>query len=342
MLIDEFDFTLPDELIAQVPSRERDSSRLMVLNRASGLIEHRAFCDLPGYLRPGDVLVINNTKVYPARINGVKSGTGGSVEALLVKDKGGGSFEALVKGRVKEGLGITFDGGLTATVGEDLGGGRRIIIFACKDGLDAAIDAVGRMPLPPYISKDARGEDFDRERYQTVYASERGAVAAPTAGLHFTGGLLDSIRESGVLVAPITLHVGIGTFMPVRESVVERHVMHEEQYSISPSSADLINSARRNGGRVFAVGTTSARAIESASSSDGEVQACGGETGIFIYPGYKFKAVDALVTNFHLPKSTLLMLVCALAGKDRVLAAYAEAIRKRYRFYSYGDAMLVI
>ncbi len=342
MLIDEFDFTLPDELIAQEPSRERDSSRLMVLNRANGFVEHKVFHDLPGYFRPGDVLVINNTKVYPARVKGVKSGTGGAVEALLAKDLGGGNFEALVRGKIREGSGIVFDGGLDAMAGKDLGGGRWVISFSMKDGLDEAIDAVGRMPLPPYISQDGRGEEFDRERYQTVYAAERGAVAAPTAGLHFTGGLLDRIRESGVLVAPITLHVGIGTFMPVRESVVERHVMHEEQYSISSSSAELINSARRRGGRVFAVGTTSARAIESASSADGEVKACGGETGIFIYPGYKFKAVDALITNFHLPKSTLLMLVCALAGTENVFAAYAVAVKEKYRFYSYGDAMLVI
>lgn len=343
MFLGEFDYTLPEELIAQEPSSVRDASRLMVLDRQSGAISHRVFRDLVDYLKPGDVLVVNNTRVFPARLIGAKEKTGGSTEALLLKKLGGGRYEALVKGRVNEGVTVVFGGRLKAAVESDLGGGRKVLSFfgGPEDAVEKAIEDVGQMPLPPYIRPETRDEGRDRERYQTVYASRPGAVAAPTAGLHFTPGLMAAIRDKGVEVAEVTLHVGIGTFKPVREEVIERHEMGEEEYLVPPESADAINAAKAEGRRVIAVGTTSARTLESASAEDGRLAAGSGNTRLFIYPGYRFEVVDALVTNFHLPKSTLLMLVCALAGREKVLGAYAEAVSGGYRFYSYGDAMFI-
>ncbi len=342
MLLDEFDYLLPQELIAQRPADERESSRLMVLQRETGALEHARFSDLPGFLRAGDVLVINDTRVFPARLTGVKPDTGGRVEALLLKDIGEGRYEALAKGKMKAGTALMFGKGLEAEVEEDMGGGRKVLRFKDTGGLDEAIEGQGKMPLPPYITHDGRDEAQDRIRYQTVYAKKRGAVAAPTAGLHFSLSLLEKIKEMGVIIAPVTLHVGIGTFLPVREEIVEHHEMQEEEYEVGAESAGAVNAARDEGRRVIAVGTTSARTLESAAGPDGIISPGASRTSLYIYPGYKFKAVDALITNFHLPKSTLLMLVCALAGRDRVMAAYEEAVRQRYRFYSYGDAMFIV
>jgi len=342
MLVSDFDYNLPPELIAQEPARERSSSRLMVLDRAGGGITHAMFNELPGFLRPGDVLVVNDTKVFPARLTGEKAGTGGGVEALLLKDMGQGRYEALVRGRMKDGAPLVFGGRLEARVEADLGGGLKVLRFRDMDGLDEAIEELGRMPLPPYIPQEGRDEAKDRVRYQTVYAKKRGAVAAPTAGLHFTHALLETIKAMGVIVAPVTLHVGVGTFMPVREEIVERHEMHEEEYEVGEETASVVNEAKAGGRRVVAVGTTSARTLEAASGPDGRVKSGLSSTSIYIYPGYKFRVVDALITNFHLPKSTLIMLVCALAGRETVMKAYDEAVRSGYRFYSYGDAMFVI
>jgi len=346
MRLSDFDYDLPPELIAQSPAGVRDASRLMTLDRRTGDITHGVFRDLAGYLRPGDVLVVNDTRVYPARLRGRKSATGGAVEALLTKDLGGGRYRALVKGGPRPGTTIDFDGGLRAEVeaaGEDEGGGgARILSFESGAPIDERLDEVGSMPLPPYIAASGRDEVRDRERYQTVYAKKRGAVAAPTAGLHFTPELLRRLEEGGVSTVPVTLHVGPGTFMPVRADMVEDHVMEEEEYEVTAEAAEAINEARRSGGRVVAVGTTSLRTLESAAGEDGEVRPGNGSTGLFIYPGYRFRAVDALITNFHLPRSTLLMLVSAFAGRERVLGAYREAVAGGYRFYSYGDAMLIL
>jgi len=341
MLVSDFDYELPPALIAQAPTEKREASRLMLMDRASGALDHGRFSDLPEYLRPGDVLVVNDTRVFPARLTGVRPDTGGRVETLLLKDLGGGSYRALTRGNLPVGSVALLGERLTARVVEDLGGGKKVITFDDAEGLELAIEELGRMPLPPYIDQSQRDERYDRERYQTVYAKKRGAVAAPTAGLHFTDSLLVKIREIGVEVAPVTLHVGIGTFTPVREDIVEDHVMDTEEYEISLDTAEKVNAARREGRRVVAVGTTSLRALESAASPDGFISAGESSTGIFIYPGYSFRVVDALVTNFHLPKSTLLMLVCAFAGRDNTLAAYATAVREGYRFYSYGDAMFI-
>jgi len=341
MLVSEFTFDLPPELIAQKPSEVRDASRLMVVRRAAGGMEHARFANLPEHLTPGDVMVVNDTRVYPARLDGVKEDSGGAVEALLVRAMGGGRYTALMRGRTRPGAKILFAGRLGAVVEEDLGEGRKVIRFDQPDGLEAELDTVGRMPLPPYIGQGETDEPFNRERYQTVYADKRGAVAAPTAGLHFTPELMGKVEAMGVTVARVTLHVGIGTFMPVRVDKVEDHVMEEEEYEVTPEASDAINAARAAGGRIVAVGTTSARTLESAADGSGRVRPGSGGTRLFAYPGYRFKAVDALVTNFHLPKSTLLMLVSALAGKDTILRAYEEAVRRRYRFYSYGDAMFI-
>lgn len=340
MRVSEFDYNLPPELIAQAPSAVRDASRLMVVERSTGAVSHNRFSDLPGFLRPGDVLVLNDTRVYPARITGVKESSGGTVEALLLKDMGGGRYSALMRGKPKQGARLVF-GGLCASVESDLGGGMKLIRFEDVEGLSGELERIGRMPLPPYIDQDARQEGEDRERYQTVYASRRGAVAAPTAGLHFTPELIARIKGMGVGVVTVTLHVGIGTFMPVRVDTVEDHLMEEEEYEVTKEAADAINTAKASGGRVVAVGTTSARTLESAAGQDGVVVPGSSGTRLFIYPGYRFRAVDALVTNFHLPKSTLLMLVSALAGVDTVRTAYEEAVRQGYRFYSYGDAMFI-
>jgi len=340
MRVSEFDYHLPQELIAQAPAKLRDSSRLMALERATGALAHRRFSDLPEYLRAGDVLVVNDTRVYPARLKGVKSASGGGVEALLVREMERGVYVALMKGAPRPGTRLLFGGALSAVVEKDAGDGKRVIRFDDPDHLEEAVDRLGRMPLPPYIDQSARDEEEDRERYQTVYARKRGAVAAPTAGLHFTPELISRVEASGVDVVSVTLHVGLGTFMPVRVESVEEHVMEFEAYEVTPGSAELINKARAAGGRVVAVGTTTTRTLESAFR-DGRVASGSSETGLFIYPGYEFKAVDALVTNFHLPKSTLLMLVSAFAGRGLVLHAYEEAVRQGYRFYSYGDAMII-
>ncbi|MGA2191794.1 MAG: tRNA preQ1(34) S-adenosylmethionine ribosyltransferase-isomerase QueA [Nitrospirota bacterium] len=339
MLLSEFDYNLPQELIAQRPLPERDASRLLTLDRKTGLVSHRTFRDIVGCLRPGDVLVINNTKVTPSRLVGEKV-SGGKIEALLLKNSGGGRYEALMKSRLSPGAEVVFGGVISASVLEDLGGGRKVIQFKGGEAAAEELSKIGRMPLPPYIGKEMRDEESDRERYQTVYAASPGAVAAPTAGLHFTGQLLDEMAAAGVHVAQVTLHVGPGTFMPVREEIIESHVMEEEEFFIPQESAAAVNAAKSEGRRIIAVGTTSARTLESAYK-DGSIGTGRGITGLFIYPGYEFKVVDALITNFHLPKSTLLMLICALAGRDKVMKAYSEAIRLKYRFYSYGDAMFI-
>jgi len=338
MLIEDFDYELPKELIAQSPASERDKSRLMVLPRGAGSIRHGIFSDLPQYLQPGDVMVINDAKVVPSRLMGTKA-TGGRIEALILRRIGEERYEALIKGKNAPGTAIIFTPELQAAVEEDLGGGRKVIRFS-KPGAEEAIRKAASMPLPPYIDPSGRDADRDRERYQTVYAARPGAVAAPTAGLHFTEALLWEIKEKGVSVVSVTLQVGPGTFMPVREKVIERHEMEEEEYSVPEETADVVNRALAEGRRVIAVGTTSARTLESAFR-DGRVWPGEARTRLFIYPGYEFKAIRAIVTNFHLPKSTLLMLICAFAGRDKTLSAYREAARAGYRFYSYGDAMFI-
>jgi len=340
MRVSEFDYHLPPELIAQAPAKLRDSSRLMALERATGVLAHRRFSDLPEYLRPGDVLVVNDTRVYPARLTGTKAASGGAVEALLVRELERGVYMALMKGAPRPGAQLLFGGALCAVVERDEGDGKRVIRFNDPDHIEEAVDRLGRMPLPPYIDQTERDENEDRERYQTVYAKKRGAVAAPTAGLHFTHELISKVKAAGVAVVSVTLHVGLGTFMPVRAERVADHVMEFEEYEVSPGAADIINKARAAGGRVVAVGTTTTRTLESAFR-DGEVASGSSQTGLYIYPGYRFKAVDAIVTNFHLPKSTLLMLVSAFAGRELVLSAYQTAVKHRYRFYSYGDAMFI-
>ncbi|MGC2425096.1 MAG: tRNA preQ1(34) S-adenosylmethionine ribosyltransferase-isomerase QueA [Nitrospirota bacterium] len=341
MLIDDFDYELPKELIAQSPVQERDQSRLMVLPRGAGSIRHGIFSDLPEYLQAGDVMVINDAKVVPSRLIGTKA-TGGRIEALILRNIGGGRYEALVKGKTAPGTAIIFTPELQAAVEEDLGGGKKVIKFSMpeSEGTEDAIREAASMPLPPYIDPSGRDAERDRERYQTVYAARPGAVAAPTAGLHFTENLLRKIKEKGVAVVSVTLQVGPGTFMPVREEVIERHKMEEEEYNVPEDTSYAVNCALAEGRRVIAVGTTSARTLESAFR-DGRVWPGEGRTRLFIYPGYEFKAIRAMVTNFHLPKSTLLMLICAFAGRDKTLSAYREAVRTGYRFYSYGDAMLI-
>ncbi len=338
MLIEDFDYELPKELIAQSPASERDKSRLMVLPRGAGSIRHGIFSDLPEYLGPGDVMVINDAKVVPSRLMGTKA-TGGRIEALILRRIGEERYEALIKGKTAPGTEVIFTTELQAAVEEDLGGGKKVIRFS-KPGAEEAIRKAASMPLPPYIDPSGRDADRDRERYQTVYAARPGAVAAPTAGLHFTEALLREIKEKGVSVVSVTLQVGPGTFMPVREEVIERHEMEEEEYSVPEETADAVNRALAEGRRVIAVGTTSARTLESAFR-DGQVRPGEARTRLFIYPGYEFKAIRAIVTNFHLPKSTLLMLICAFAGRDKTLSAYQEAVRAGYRFYSYGDAMFI-
>ncbi len=347
MRVDEFDYLLPEDLIAQVPLANRDESRLLVLDRSTGSTRHRRFRDVKEYLRPGDVLVVNDTKVIPARMYGRRS-TGGKIEVLLLKDLGGDDWECLVKPGHKTRTGDVFtihgregDGSappLRGTVKGRTGYGGRIIHWDYEGSWNDVLSRVGRVPLPPYI-KTPLG---DPARYQTVYAKTPGSAAAPTAGLHFTPGLLDEIREMGVLIEAVTLNVGLGTFRPVTAETVEAHVMHEEYFEISRSTADALNAARKRGGRLFAVGTTVVRSLESCSTEDGEVRPFAGETNIFIYPPYRFKVVDHMITNFHLPKSTLLMLVSAFAGKEAILRAYEEAVSLRYRFFSFGDAMLIL
>ncbi|WP_027407933.1 tRNA preQ1(34) S-adenosylmethionine ribosyltransferase-isomerase QueA [Anoxybacteroides tepidamans] len=342
MKIDLFDFYLPEELIAQTPLPDREASRLMVLDKRTGETKHETFRAILSYLREGDCLVLNDTRVLPARLYGEKEDTGAKIEVLLLKQVEGDRWETLVKPakRVKEGTKIIFgDGRLTAICRETLEHGGRMLEFFYDGIFYEVLESLGEMPLPPYIKEQLD----DRERYQTVYARERGSAAAPTAGLHFTEKLLEDIRQKGVHIAFITLHVGLGTFRPVNVENIEEHDMHAEFYQMTEGTARLLNEVKERGGRIIAVGTTSTRTLETiASRHNGTFVAESGWTDIFIYPGYEFKAIDGMVTNFHLPKSTLIMLVSALAGRENVLRAYEEAVKERYRFFSFGDAMLII
>lgn len=344
LTLHDFSYDLPEELIAQEPSAERDGCRLMVAHRAEERLEHRIFRDVLEYLRPGDVLVINDSKVIPARMYGKKADTGIEMEVLLLKQHSLDTWEALTRPgrRAKVGTSILFgDGLLRAEVIDVIDGGNRMLHFEydrSQGDIYTILDKIGKMPLPPYITKPLT----DNDSYQTVYARERGSAAAPTAGLHFTPELLDSIRAKGVTIAPVMLHVGLGTFRPVKEERIQDHLMHSEFFTVSEESAAAINSARANGGRIIAVGTTSCRVLESASDENGIVHPMQEDTQIFIYPGYKFKAVDSLITNFHLPESTLLMLISAFSTREFMLSAYEEAIKNRYRFFSFGDAMLIL
>ncbi len=343
MKVSEFDYELPKELIAKFPAEPRDSSRLMVLYKDSERLEHRTFRDIVEYLEEGDVLVINDTKVIPARLFG-RLDTGGRVEVLLVRQVEPNLWEVMARPsrKLKKGRKLTFDGELSGTVKEYVGEGKRLIEFEVKGGKGfmEKLDEIGHVPLPPYIDREETKED--REKYQTVFAKREGAVAAPTAGLHFTRELLERISQKGVIIKPVTLHVGPGTFKPVKVENVEEHRMDYETYFVPEETAEAVRKAKERGRKVVAVGTTVVRTLESASDEVGKVKPGEGTTNLFIYPGYKFKVVDALVTNFHLPRSTLLMLVCAFAGKEKVLNAYREAVKKGYRFYSYGDAMLIL
>jgi len=340
LLRSDYYYDLPKELIAQDPLEKRSDSRLMVLDKVTGDVSHHSFYEIKDMLEPGDCLVLNNTKVIPARLLGEREGTGGSVELLLLKRKSEREWETLVKPGKKARVGqrITFGGGiLTATVTEVVDEGNRIVRFDYDGIFEEILDKLGEMPLPPYITHKLK----DRNRYQTVYAKYDGSAAAPTAGLHFTEELLSEIEAKGIKLAFVTLHVGLGTFRPVKEDNILEHHMHSEYYEVTKEAADIINETKKSGGRVICVGTTSLRTIESAADPDGKVMAGSGNTEIFIYPGYKFKVLDCLITNFHLPESTLIMLVAALAGREHVLAAYNEAIKERYRFFSFGDAMFV-
>ncbi len=339
MELSEFDYYLPPELIAQEPVSKRDQSRLLVINRKTQAIEHTYFSQLIHYLSPGDVLVLNDTRVIPARLTGARKDTGGKVEVVLLKPTGNQTWEALVKPgrRVRPGKEIVFgEGKLTASVLDVTQEGGRILSFSYEGNFEDVLSQLGNLPLPPYIKRQLK----EPQRYQTVYAKEEGSVAAPTAGLHFTRKMLEKIESTGVKVVYITLHVGLGTFRPVKVERVEEHKMHQEFYSVSSKSCQELNQALQWGSRIIAVGTTSCRVLETIKKEGGFVSG-NGWTDIFIYPGYKFKAVDALLTNFHLPRSTLIMLVCAFAGKDLVFKGYREAISKQYRFYSFGDAMLL-
>lgn len=340
MTTKDFYYELPQELIAQTPLKDRTASRLLVLDRKSGEMEHRRFRDITEYLRPGDCLVMNNTRVIPARLYGVKEDTGGKIEFLLLNRIDLDTWEIILKPgkRGRKGARFVFgDGALRAEITEVKPDGNRIVRFEYEGVWEQLLDRLGEMPLPPYIKEKLT----DKERYQTVYSKIDGSAAAPTAGLHFTEELLEKIKDMGVNTAYLTLHVGLGTFRPVSVENVEEHVMHSERYEINEETADLINRTRENGGRIIAVGTTSVRTLETAADDDGRLKAESGNTDIFIYPGYKFKAVDALITNFHLPESTLLMLVSAFAGKDKVFKAYEEAVKEKYRFFSFGDAMFI-
>lgn len=340
MNLHDFDFYLPEELIAQDPLEDRSSSRLLVLDKETGNIEHKIFKDIIDYLQPNDCLVINNTKVIPARLIGEREGTGAHIEVLLLKRRENDIWEVLVKPgkKAKPGTVINFGGDkLKATVLEVVDDGNRLIQFEYKGIFEEILDELGQMPLPPYITHKLE----DKNRYQTVYAKYEGSAAAPTAGLHFTNELLTKIKEKGVTIACVTLHVGLGTFRPVKVENILEHHMHSEHFQIEEEEAKKINDARKNGGRIIAVGTTSTRTLESAALADGTIPATSGDTSIFIYPGYKFKAIDCLITNFHLPESTLVMLVSALAGRDNILNAYNVAVEEKYRFFSFGDAMFI-
>lgn len=337
----DFYFDLPQELIAQDPLEDRSASRLLVLDRKTGAVEHHTFREITNYVRSGDCLVLNNTKVIPARLMGVKEDTGAAIEVLLLKRRDNDVWETLVKPgkKARSGAKIVFgDGCLRAEVLDVEEEGNRLIRFDYEGIFEEVLDRLGEMPLPPYITHKLQ----DKNRYQTVYAKYEGSAAAPTAGLHFTEELLAQIEEMGVNIAYVTLHVGLGTFRPVKADNILEHHMHSEHYEVTPETAELINRTKESGGRVICVGTTSCRTVESAADENGRVQPGCGDTEIFIYPGYRFKVLDCLITNFHLPESTLVMLVSALAGRENVLAAYREAVEERYRFFSFGDAMLVI
>ena len=339
MKTSDFNFELPQELIAQTPLERRDASRLMTLDKVTGETGHCHFYDLPKFLNPGDCLVLNDSRVLPARLIGHRP-TGGVCEVLLLTDKGDGVWECLVRpGRkLRPGTQVIFgDGELTAQVEQELEDGKRLVRFAYEGIFLEVLERLGKMPLPPYIKEELQ----DNERYQTVYSKVMGSAAAPTAGLHFTPELLQQIQRMGVRVCYVTLHVGLGTFRPVKAEDIQDHEMHAEFCQISQETADIINQTKKAGGRVVCVGTTSCRTVESFAEEDGTMTARSGWTNIFIYPGYRFKVLDALITNFHLPESTLIMLVSALAGREHVLAAYREAVEKRYRFFSFGDAMFI-
>lgn len=341
MKTSDFYYDLPAELIAQTPLERRDGSRLMLLNKDSGEVEHRHFYELPSFLKPGDCLVLNNSRVLPARLLGRREPSGGAVEVLLLIDRGEKKWECLVRpGRkLHQGQKISFGDGklLTAEVLEELPGGNRIVEFYYEGIFLEILEQLGKMPLPPYIKEELK----DPERYQTVYSKEVGSAAAPTAGLHFTEELLKEVQSIGVKVCYVTLHVGLGTFRPVKEDDPLEHEMHSEYCVISAETAEIINETKKNGGRVICVGTTSCRTIESWADENGTVKESSGWTNIYIYPGYRFKVLDALITNFHLPESTLIMLVSALAGREHVLRAYEEAVKEKYRFFSFGDAMFI-
>ena len=340
MDLKDFNYDLPEELIAQEHLEDRSSSRLMVLHKDTGRIEHKIFRDIIDYLNPGDCLVINDTKVIPARLMGIKEDTGAAIEVLLLKRNADDVWECLVKPgkKARTGARIIFgEGLLVGEIVDVIEDGNRMIKFHYEGIFEEILDKLGQMPLPPYITHKLQ----DKNRYQTVYARNEGSAAAPTAGLHFTKELLEKIKEKGVNVVSITLHVGLGTFRPVKVDKIEEHHMHTETFNISKEAADTINRARAAGGRVIAVGTTSCRTLESAAADDGTIPARSGDTDIFIYPGYKFKAIDCLITNFHLPESTLIMLVSALAGRDNIMNAYETAVKERYRFFSFGDAMFI-
>ena len=340
MDVKDFDYELPEELIAQDPLEDRSSSRLMVLDKTTGNVEHHIFKDILEYLKPGDCLVINNTKVIPARLYGVKEGTNAKIELLLLKRKENDVWETLVKPgkKAKPGTRIIFgDGLLVGEIIDIVEEGNRLIQFHYEGIFEEILDQLGQMPLPPYITHQLQ----DKGRYQTVYAKYNGSAAAPTAGLHFTKELLEQVKAKGVDIAEVTLHVGLGTFRPVKVENVLEHHMHSEFYMVSEEAADKINHAKKNGNRVISVGTTSTRTLESAADENGVLKETSGGTEIFIYPGYKFKVIDGLITNFHLPQSTLVMLVSALAGREHVLHAYQIAVEEKYRFFSFGDAMFI-
>ena len=340
MDVKDFDYDLPEELIAQDPLEDRSSSRLMVLDKKTGEVSHHVFKEIVKYLRPGDCLVLNNTKVIPARLFGVKEGTMAKIEILLLKRRQNDVWETLVKPgkKAKPGTKIIFgDGLLTGEVIDVVDDGNRLIQFSYEGIFEEILDKLGQMPLPPYITHQLK----DKNRYQTVYAKYDGSAAAPTAGLHFTKELLQQVKDKGVDIAEVTLHVGLGTFRPVKVDNVLDHHMHSEFYMVSQEAADKINNAKKNGGRIISVGTTSTRTLEAASDENGMLKECSGWTDIFIYPGYSFEVIDCLITNFHLPQSTLVMLVSALAGREHVLNAYKEAVEERYRFFSFGDAMFI-
>ena len=340
MKTSDFYYDLPPELIAQTPLEKRDESRLLCLDKATGEWSHHHFYELPDFLRAGDCLILNNSRVLPARLLGRRLPGGGACEVLLLQDKGDKVWECLVRPgkHLREGARVSFgDGELTAEIAEVLPDGNRLVRFDYEGIFLEVLERLGKMPLPPYIKEELQ----DQERYQTVYSKVNGSAAAPTAGLHFTPELLERIAAKGVGVGYVTLHVGLGTFRPVKEDEIEQHDMHSEYCTIPQETADLINRTKAKGGRVICVGTTSCRTIESWAGEDGTMTATGGWTNIYIYPGYRFKVMDALVTNFHLPESTLIMLVSALAGREHVLASYEEAVRERYRFFSFGDAMFI-